>query len=203
MIAITKLFIGKDGKRIVAVECVDRQNGMTETMLNRPCSTFSSLVSSGQVENAHWTKDGAVFTGNIPRFKYASMCSKIKQALKDNGNFIIISFNQLEQALSEMKNQIDGASFYFTKYDNRYWISTQKAVMVSQIASVCRRNPDFALKVNHGVRMMIDSVDSSGKISTVNVSKETEAAIKKFFKQSGATKRQAMQMYQAGQLYQG
>ena len=68
--------------------------------------------------------------------------------------------------------------------------------MVHQIASICRRNPAFARTVNHGTRMMIDSVNSKGKISTVNVSKEVEAEYKKFVKKSADLRAYGQQMYQ-------
>ena len=44
--------------------------------------------------------------------------------------------------------------------------------------------------------MMIDSVNSKGKISTVNVSKEVEAEYKKFVKKSADLRAYGQQMYQ-------
>ena len=192
----TKLFISKDGKKVVAVEVFDKVNGFCQVMLNRPTSTFSSLVSSGQLDNVRWTKDGASFIGNIPKFPYNSMCARFKQALKGHGNFYIVTFEQLQQALYELANGIDSFSFYFTKFEGKYWITTRRDIMVHQIASICRRNPAFAQTVNHGTRMMIDSVDGKGKITTVNVSKEVEAKYKAFVKKSADLKVYGQQMFQ-------
>ena len=192
----SKLFISKDGKRVIAVEVFDKETNSCQIMLNQPTSTFSSLVSSGQIDNARWTKDGASFVGSIPKFPYDSMCAKFKRALKCSGNFYIVTFEQLRQALSELANGIDSFAFYFTKYDGKYWITTRRDIMVHQIASICRRNPAFAQTVNHGTRMMIDSVNSKGKISTVNVSKEVEAEYKKFVKKSADLRAYGQQMYQ-------
>ena len=177
-----KLFIGKDGKRVVAVEVFDKVTGFCQTMLNQPTSTFSSLARSGQLDNVRWTKDGASFIGNIPMYSYDSMCAKFKRALQCNNNFYIVTFEQLQQALSELANGIDNFSFYFSKIDGRFWISTRRDIMLAQITNVCRKNPAFALTVNHGTRIMMDSVDGNGKISTVNISKEVEADFKKYMR---------------------
>lgn len=177
-----KLFIGKDGKKIVAVEVFDKVTGFCQTMLNQPTSTFSSLVRSGQLDNVRWTKDGASFIGNIPMYPYDSMCTKFKRALQCNNNFYIVTFEQLQQALSELANGIDSFSFYFSKIDGRFWISTRRDIMLAQITNVCRKNPAFALTVNHGTRIMMDSVDGNGKISTVNISKEVEVDFKKYMR---------------------
>lgn len=177
-----KLFIGKDGKKIVAVEVFDKVTGFCQTMLNQPTSTFSSLARSGQLDNVRWTKDGASFIGNIPMYPYDSMCAKFKRALQCSNNFYIVTFEQLQQALSELANGIDSFSFYFSKIDGRFWISTRRDIMLTQITDVCRRNLAFALTVNHGTRIMIDSVDDNGKISTVNISKEIEADFKKYMR---------------------
>ena len=129
----------KTGENVVAVEILDKSNGYSEIMLNKSNSTFSSLVMSNQVENAKWNKGEITFIGKIQRAPYFSMCAKFEYALQENNNFLKIYFDDLMQALCEMKNNIDYFEFYFVKAGDLYWISTD---------SVSIEGKDVALEDN-------------------------------------------------------
>lgn len=172
MVVINKIFMDKTGENVVAVEILDKSNGYSEIMLNKSHSTFSSLVMSNQVENAKWNKGEITFIGKIQREPYFSMCAKFEYALQENNNFLKIYFDDLMQALCEMKNNIDYFEFYFVKAGDLYWISTDRALLFLKITDICRKNPEITKK-----RLMFGAVDSTGGTTLTNITKEVVAEL--------------------------
>ena len=172
MVVINKIFMDKTGENVVAVEILDKSNGYSEIMLNKSNSTFSSLVMSNQVENAKWNKGEITFIGKIQRAPYFSMCAKFEYALQENNNFLKIYFDDLMQALCEMKNNIDYFEFYFVKAGDLYRISTDRALLFSKIVGICRKNPELTKK-----RLMFGAVDSTGGTILTNITKEVVAEL--------------------------
>ena len=180
MIVIDKLFVNKDGK-VVSVSVYDRNTNYSDILWNRPCSTLSTLVMSGRVENARHIRGVIEFSRGIPTEAYCSKCSKLKYLMDNYNNFYTVTFEDIQDVLYEVKNNIDSFPFYFMKMYDRYWVSNDKKVMTYNIAGACMRDRAFAYSVNHGTRLLIDYVYKSGNISTINISKEAEVAIKEFY----------------------
>lgn len=172
MIVVNKIFTDKTGEKVIAVEVFDRSNGYSEVMLNIPNSTFSSLVATNQIENVRCNKGEFTFIGKVQRTPYFSMCKRFKQILQESNNFFEICFDDLMQALCEMKNNIDSFEFYFAKAGNLYWISTNRALLFSKVVDICRENPELTKK-----RLMIDSVDGTGRTTLTNITKQVIAEL--------------------------